>query len=46
MLTELGKQQAPAEALEGPSRQKMLQKLGEIRALAEKLKAENPASKL
>jgi hypothetical protein len=46
LLAELGKQQQPAEALEGPARQKMLQKLADIRKLAEKLKAENPASKL
>ena len=46
LLAELGKQQQPAEALEGPARQKMLQKLADIRKLAEKLKSENPASKL
>ena len=46
LLAELGKQQQPVEALEGPARQKMQQKLAEIRKLAEKLKAENPASKL
>ena len=46
LLVELGKQQQAAEALEGPARQKMLQRLGDIRKLAEKLKAENPASKL
>jgi hypothetical protein len=46
LLAELGKQQQPAEALEGPARQKMLQKLADVRKLAEKLKAENPASKL
>jgi hypothetical protein len=46
LLAELGKQQQPAEALEGPARQKMLQKLANIRKLAEKLKSENPASKL
>jgi hypothetical protein len=44
-LTELGKQQQPAEALEGPARHKMLEKLGDIRKLAEKLKSENPTSK-
>lgn len=46
LLTELTKQQQPAETLEGPARQKMLQKLADIRKLAEKLKSENPASKL
>lgn len=46
LLTELTKQQSAAESLEGTARQKMLQKLGEIRALAEKLKSDNPASKL
>ena len=46
LLAELGKQQGAADALEGPSRQKMQAKLAEIRKLAEKLKSENPASKL
>jgi hypothetical protein len=46
ILAELGKQQPAADALEGPVRQKMRQKLAEIRKLAEKLKSENPASKL
>ncbi len=45
-LAELANQQQAAEALEGSARSKMLQKLGDIRKLAEKLKAENPASKL
>ncbi len=44
LLAELGKQQQSAEALEGPARQKMLQRLADIRKLAEKLKSENPAS--
>jgi hypothetical protein len=46
LLAELGKQQQPVEALEGPARQKMLQRLADIRKLAEKLKSESPASKL
>ncbi|MBC7855924.1 MAG: hypothetical protein IAF94_21050 [Pirellulaceae bacterium] len=46
LLAELTKQQGAADALEGPTRQKMQQRLTEIRKLAEKLKSENPASKL
>ena len=46
ILAELDKQQRPIEALEGTARQKMQKRLAEIRKLAEKLKAENPADKL
>ncbi|MGI8978026.1 MAG: hypothetical protein ACR2FY_02250 [Pirellulaceae bacterium] len=46
LLAELAKQQQAADALEGPARQKMQAKLAEIRKLAERLKSENPASKL
>jgi hypothetical protein len=45
-LAELTKQQQAIEALEGAARQKMQKRLTEIRKLADKLKAENPASKL
>ena len=40
LLAELANQLTAAEALEGSARQKMLQRLAEIRKLAEKLKAE------
>ena len=46
LLAELGKEQGAADALDGPVRQKMQARLTEIRKLAEKLKSENPASKL
>jgi hypothetical protein len=46
LLAELGKQQQPIDALEGSSKQRMQKKLADIRKLAEKLKSENPASKL
>jgi len=45
-LAELAKQQQAIESLEGFARPKMQKRLTEIRKLADKLKAENPASKL
>lgn len=46
ILADLGKQQRPIEALPVSSRHKMQKRIVEIRKLAEKLKAENPADKL
>lgn len=46
ILADLGKQQRPIEALPVSSRHKMQKRMVEIRKLAEKLKAENPAGKL